>query len=176
MNPVRPRQPQQTGESNAPVELPHVLVRVAPDGTLTATVYGTPFPATAESGAWTRATFGQLTDAITQDRTITVRVEVRESDGTVFTDIIHARKPPRTAVPPDKPTHRARRQRHTRRPCSVDATADGFIPGKEVAVALIIAHTNATETGHDADPIPATGQEVILLGRVSRTLAVRRLA
>lgn len=101
MNPVRPRQPQQTGESNAPVELPHVLVRVAPDGTLTATVYGTLFPAAAESGAWTRATFGQLTDAITQDRTITVRVEVRESDGTVFTDIIHARKPPRTAVPPD---------------------------------------------------------------------------
>ncbi|MGK2348660.1 hypothetical protein [Actinomyces sp. W5033] len=63
----------------------------------------------------------------------------------------------------------------------MDATADGFIPGKEVAVALIIAHTNATETGQaragiDADPIPATGQEVILLGRVSGTLAVRRLA
>lgn len=181
MNPLRPRRPHPTGEPDAPVELPHVLVRVAPDGTLTATVDGTPFPAAAESGTWTRATFGQLMDAITQDRTLTVRVEVRESDGTVFTDIIHARKPPRTAVPPDKPTHRARRQRHTRRPRSVDATANGFIPGEEVAVALIIAHTNATETGQahagiDADPIPATGQEAILLGRVSGTLAVRRLA
>lgn len=181
MNPLRPRRPHQTGEPDAPVELPHVLVRVAPDGTLTATVDGTPFPGAAESGAWTRATFGPLMDAITQDRTITVRVEVRESDGTVFTDIIHARKPPRTAVPPDKPTHRARRQRHTRRPRSVDATTDGFIPGEEVAVALIIAHTNATETGQahagiDANPIPDTGQEVILLGRVSGTLAVRRLA
>ena len=85
-------------ETTAPVELPHVLVTVAEDGTLTATVDRTPFPS-PDGTAWTRATFGPLMDAITKDRTIAVRVEVRESDGSVFTDILRTRKP-RPAVAP----------------------------------------------------------------------------
>ncbi len=67
-------------DTTAPVELPHVLVTVADDGTLTATVDGTPFEEQATT-EWTRATFGPLMDAITRDRTIAVRVEVRENDG-----------------------------------------------------------------------------------------------
>ena len=89
MNLTSPRRPgPNDDDTTGPIELPHVLVTVAEDGTLTATVDGTPFPAPGET-AWTRTTFGPLMDAITKDRTVAVRVEVRECDGSVFTDIIH---------------------------------------------------------------------------------------
>ena len=168
-------------EQPVPVELPHVLVTVAADGTLTATVDGTPFPAPGET-VWMRATFGPLMDAITRDRTVAVRVEVRECDGSVFTDIIRPRTPRRAMALPEKPVPETRRSRHARRvPRLMEVTADGFVPGKDVAVAVIVSQTDATGTGAarvliDLDTLPdAAGQEVILLGRVSGTFAVRRL-
>lgn len=135
-----PRRSHPNDDENiVPVELPHVLVTVAADGTLTATVGGTPFPTPGET-AWTRTTFGPLMDAITNDRTVAVRVEVRECDGSVFTDIIRPRTPRRAAPAQRRPVTAAAR-------------------------ALI-----------DLDILPdTTGQEVILLGRISGTIAVRRL-
>lgn len=59
--------------------LPNVIVTVAADG-LTATVDGVVYPQ-PPAGAWTRASFGPLMGEITKSRTISVRVEVRESDG-----------------------------------------------------------------------------------------------
>jgi hypothetical protein len=167
-------------ETTAPVELPHVLVTVAADGTLTATVDGTPFTS-PDGSAWTRATFGPLMDAITQDRTIAVRVEVRESDGSVFTDILRTRKPRRAAAPSETPMPETRRSRHARRvPRLAKVTADGFVPGEDVAVATIVSHTDATGTGEaraliDLDDLPDGTHEVILLGRISGTLTVGRL-
>ena len=168
-------------EQPVPVELPHVLVTVAADGTLTATVDGTPFPAPGET-VWMRATFGPLMDAITRDRTVAVRVEVRECDGSVFTDIIRPRTPRRAMALPEKPVPETRRSRHARRvPRLMEVTADGFVPGEDVAAAVIVSHTDATGTGAaraliDLDTLPDTaGQEVILLGRISGTFAVRRL-
>lgn len=168
-------------DATAPVELPHVLVTVAEDGTLTATVDGTPF-ASPDASAWTRATFGPLMDAITKDRTIAVRVEVRENDGSVFTDILRTRKPRRAAAPPETPpVPETRRSRHARRvPRLAEVTADGFVPGEDVAVATIVSHTDATGTGEaraliDLDDLPDGTPEVILFGRISGTLAVRRL-
>lgn len=81
-----------------PVVLPHVVITVTGAGVLDVTVDDVAFPA-PESGAWTRGTFGPLLEAITQDRTIAVRIEVRETDGSVFTDLIHARRPTPTRVP-----------------------------------------------------------------------------
>ena len=167
-------------ETTAPVELPHVLVTVAEDGTLTATVDGTPF-ASPDGSAWTRATFGPLMGAITKDRTIAVRVEVRENDGSVFTDILRTRKPRRAAVPSETPVPETRRSRHARRiPRLAEVTADGFVPGEDVAVATIVSHADATGTGEarallDLDDLPDGTYEVILFGRISGTLAVRRL-
>ena len=177
--------PRRSGPNDddamAPVELPHVLVTVAADGTLTATIDGTPFPAPGET-AWTRTTFGPLMDAITKDRTVAVRVEVRECDGSVFTDIIRPRTPRRAMMLPEKPVPETRRSRHARRvPRLMEVTADGFVPGEDVAAAVIVSHTDATGTGDaraliDLDTLPDTaGQEVILLGRISGTFAVRRL-
>lgn len=168
-------------DATAPVELPHVLVTVAADGTLAAMVDGTPF-ASPEATAWTRATFGPLMDAITKDRTIAVRVEVRENDGTVFTDILRTRKPRRAAVPTEVPVQETRRSRYPRRvPRLAEVTAHGFVPGEDVAVATIVSHTDATGTGEartlvDLDDLPDTStHEVILFGRISGALAVRRL-
>ena len=177
--------PRRTGpnddDTTAPVELPHVLVTVAADGTLTATVDGTPFPS-PDASAWTRATFGPLMDAITKDRTIAVRVEVRENDGSVFTDILRTRKPRRAVAPSETPAPETRRSRHARRvPRLAEVTVGGFVPGEDVAVATIVAHTDAIGTGEartliDLDDLPeGSRHEVILLGRISGTLALRRL-
>ena len=176
--------PRRTGpnddDTTAPVELPHVLVTVAADGTLTATVDGAPFPS-PDATPWTRATFGPLMDAITKDRTIAVRVEVRESDGSVFTEILRTRKPRRAAVPSETPVPETRRSRHARRiPRLAEVTAGGFVPGEDVAVATIVSRTDATGTGEarsliDLDDLPDGTHEMILLGRISGTLAVRRL-
>ena len=181
MNLTGPRRSTPTDdEATAPVELPHVLVTVAEDGTLTAMVDGAPFPS-PDGTAWTRATFGPLMDAITKDRTIAVRVEVRESDGSVFTDILRTRKPRRAAVPSKSPVPETRRSRHARRvPCLAEVTAEGFVPGEDVAVATIVSHTDATGTGEartliDLDDLPDGTHEVILFGRISGTLALRRL-
>ena len=182
MNLTSPRRSHPSDDENpAPVELPHVLVTVAADGTLTATVDGTPFPAPGET-AWTRTTCGPLMDAITNDRTVAVRVEVRECDGSVFTDIIRPRTPRRAAPLSEMPVPETRRSRHARRaPRMMEVTADGFVPGEDVAVAVIVSHTDATGLGEaraliDLDTLPdAAGQEVILLGRISGTFTVRRL-
>ena len=181
MNLDGPRRPiPSEDETTAPVELPHVVVTVAGDGTLTAMVDGAPF-ASPDAIVWTRATFGPLMDAITQDRTIAVRVEVRENDGSVFTDILRTRKPRRAVAPSENPVPQTRRSRHARRvPRLAEVTAGGFVPGEDVAVATIVSHTDATGTGEaraliDLDDLPDGTHEVILLGRISGTLAVRRL-
>jgi hypothetical protein len=62
-----------------------------------------------------------------------------------------------------------------------EVTAEGFVPGEDVAVATIVSHTDATGTGEaraliDLDDLPTgTSPEVILFGRISGTLALRRL-
>lgn len=182
MNLTGPRRSDPTDQdTETPVELPHVVITVAPDGTLTAMVDGTLFPS-PEEAAWTRATFGPLMDAITKDRTIAVRVEVRECDGSVFTDILRTRMPRRAAALPEGPVSETRRNRHSRRaPRLMEIAGHGFVPGEDVAVATIVSHTDATGTGEahaliDLDDLPdASAPEVILLGRISGTLAVRRL-
>lgn len=180
---ARQRQPEL-----APVELPHVLVVVTEDGSLDVTVDGAPSPPPA-GRAWTRVEFGSLLDQVTQDRTVPMRIEVRETDGSVFTDILRPRRSTTTAATLGTaegwPVQR--RGRHAKdklRPVPVEVTADGLAPGEQVAVAVVLAHTRATSTGDMAvllDPglLSATrtgdGIEVLVHGRVSGTTQGRRL-
>ena len=65
-------------------------------------------------------------------------------------------------------------------PRLAEVTAHGFVPGEDVAVATIVSHTDATGTGEarvliDLDDLSHGTHEVILFGRISGTLAVRRL-
>ncbi|MCT1446252.1 MULTISPECIES: hypothetical protein [Actinomycetes] len=179
------RSRRNTPPDGPPVVLPHVIITAAETGALDVTIDGAAFPPPAEGQAWTRGTFGALLDAITEDRTVAVRIEVRESDGTVFTDLIHVRKPtpPRPAeTEPSQP-----RSKHTKAkpaPELVEVTGEGFVPGEDIAVALIVAHTDAAGTGHARALLDASRLagllddgvgEVVLLGRVSGTVRVRRL-
>lgn len=171
-------------EAEVPVNLPNVIITVATDGTLSAVVDGVIHPH-PPAGAWTRTTFGPLMDEITKDRTVSVRVEVRECDGGVFTDIVHARKPAPTAVAaehePVPGTRRGRRASAPRPLRLVRVEGEGFVPGEDVAVAIIVGHTDAAVAGTaralvDFDELPhgSTG-EVILFGRISGTTTIRRL-
>ena len=181
-NPLHHTPSQQADET--PVALPHVVIAVAENGALDVTVDGTPFPPPAAGSEWTRGTFGPLLDAVTHDRAVAVRIEVREVDGTVFTDLIRARKP--TPPPPDDEpagpgTQRSRRAKHTTQhepPVLIEVTGDGFVPGEDVAIAVVIAHGDAAPDGTMRGLIEAAQlaasptREVILLGRVSGAVTI----
>lgn len=179
------RSRRNTSTDAPPVVLPHVVITVTETGALEVTVDGAAFPPPAEGQGWTRGTFGELMDAVTADRTVAVRIEVRESDGSVFTDLIHARKP--TPPQPAETEPRQPRSKHTKAkqaPELVEVTGEGFVPGEDIAVALIVAHTDAAGTGHARARLDVSRLagllddgvgEVVLLGRVSGTVQVRRL-
>ena len=189
-NPLHRTPSQQPDET--PVVLPHVVIAVTETGALDVTVDGTAFPPPAAGAEWMRGTFGPLLDAVTHDRTVAVRIEVREVDGTVFTDLIRSRKP--TPPPDDEAaaapgTRRARRAKHTQQhepPVLIEVTGEGFVPAEDIAVAVIVSPTDATGTGtaralldrRQLDAVLPEGDgagEVVLYGRVSGTIVVRRV-
>ncbi|CAL8974559.1 hypothetical protein TESS_TESS_02796 [Tessaracoccus sp. O5.2] len=168
-----------------PVTIPTVLLQVRADGTVDATIEGHPLLPPEGVGRWRRSSLPQIIDHASSDRTIPVRIEVHEVDQTVFTDIISAR-PPRQPTPtvetePEPGPRRGRRALPPQTPRLVEVSGDGFVPGEDVAVAVIVGHTDATGTGHvsaliDLDTLPDSAtHEAILLGRISGTLAMRRL-
>lgn len=170
--------PLQRGKGSepetAPVVLPHLMIRVSDFGELTAIVDGKPVDP-PPTGAWKRGQFGDLLDLVTHDRTVTVRIEVHESDGTTFTDLIRARR--RTPPPIDQPTRASDKHTVRRRSTPVEITAEGFVPGEQVMVAVVTATTVATSTGcatAAVKPKEARDGEVVLIGRVSETVCIRR--
>lgn len=185
-----PRRATGPEPEETPVVLPHAVITVTEGGALDVTLDGTDVPP-PEGAAWTRSTFGPLLDALTRDRTITVRIEVHESDGSVFTDVIRARRCTRPEPPDTEAVTEAEDERGTpvksrtrRRPDLVEVTGEGFVPGEDVAAAVIIGRTEATDTGHARtlldrgrlrSLLPDGGGEVMLFGRISGTIHVRRL-
>ena len=98
----------------------------------------------------------------------------------MFTDLITAR--PRRALPEPEPAAAA--EPSSGLPVFHQVEGDGFVPGEDVAVAIISGHTDAARTGtaraliDPANPIPdqtAGRVEVLLLGRISGTTVIRRL-
>ena len=170
---------------SVPVTIPTVVVQVRADGTVDAAIDGHPLSPPAGAGPWRRSSLPQIIDPASAERTIPVRIEVQAADPTVFTDIISAR-PPRQPAPtaeadPEPGPRRGRRALPPRVPRLVEVGGDGFVPGEDVALAVIVAHANATGTGAaraliDLDTLPdGPTHEAILFGRISGTLAVRRL-
>lgn len=163
-----------------PVTIPTVVLQVRDDGTVDATLDGHPLPPPDQAGRWRRTSLPQIIDHASNDRTIPVRIEVHETDGSTFTDLVTAR--PKHATN-DTQTARqtALSPRRVAPPAFHSIEATGFVPGEDVAVAIILSHTDATGTGHartliDLDTLPDSHtHEVILFGRISGTLAVRRL-
>jgi len=165
-------EPHPEDERVVPVVLPHVVMTVDVDGTMTVTVDGRPHEPEPFAPPWRRDSFPQVLDQLTEQRRSPVRVEVHEADGTVFTDIItptRRRRPdPEASLPPTT----------TASPSLVVLHGEGFVPGEDVAVAVVIAHGDAAGDGTmrgllTPDQLAASPtREVVLLGRVSGTLTI----
>lgn len=174
--------PIPDSSAQMPVSVPHLVLDVREDGTLTATLNAHPVAPPEETDTWRRAMFAQIIDHVTHDRAIPVRVTVHEADGTTFTDILPAAKRPAPQPEADvKPEPvKAGKRRRPADPIEIDG-GEGFVAGEDVAVALITAHTDATPDGRvrvllDPQVVAAVkAGEVVLVGRVSGTIAVRSL-
>ncbi|WP_157013140.1 MULTISPECIES: hypothetical protein [Bacteria] len=170
--------------ANVPPVLPVVTMTVQPDATLRVAVDGEPFGAPTFAPPWHRHSFAQIISEVVEQRHSPVRIVVHELDGRVYTDIVTAPLHPtflssslpespapvdQTSPAPDttEPAHPL--------PCQ---NGEGYVPGEEVAVAVIVRHTGADSEGTaraivepsllDLSPT----HEVILLGRVSGTCIV----
>ncbi|WP_256278273.1 hypothetical protein [Brevibacterium sp. HMSC063G07] len=160
-----------------PPVLPHVVITATDAGTLDVTVDGKDLPPRSPKRPWTRARFGELLDTVTDERRVPVRIEVHETDGTAFTDIVHAARhrpePPATASPPATPK-KAKPTRH------VEVTATGFVPGEDIAIAIITGTAEADGQGRARAVIARAGLreagEVVLVGRVSGAVHVEALS
>lgn len=153
-----------------PAVLPQILLEAIDTEMLIATINGDKLSATPIR----RGDIAQtLTELVARFWSPT-RVEVREMDGSIHADILTPPAPRSSFAPPlDAPA--------TVTPPSLwEFTANGFVPGEDVALALVIRHTSADPTGTarvllDRGEMPVVTGEVILLGRISGTTSVQRI-
>ncbi len=171
-------QPDVPAPAQPIIHVPHVRVAVAPDGALSVTVDGAPFTAPEALRPLRRDTFGALADHLTAALDSPIRVEVHEADGSTFTDIL---TPPRRRsrfAPPEPAFPQQASAPAAAVAALLEVSADGFVPGEDVALAVIVAHSDAGTTGHGRALLQrdllelAPTREVLLLGRVSGTLSV----
>lgn len=168
------RNRRNESDEAVPVVLRHVVITVDITGTLAVTVDQQPhLPPAGE--VWGRGDFAAILDDLTEQRRVPVRVDVYESDGSHFTDIIHAHRPRRAPeLEPDDPA-----------PAGDDAVIEtpvpppnqmerlvGFLPGETVLVAQVSEEVAADENGTITPPDTALGP-VVVVGRTSGTLIVQ---
>ncbi|OUZ07233.1 hypothetical protein BHE97_17125 [Aeromicrobium sp. PE09-221] len=158
--------------------LPHVVVTAADTGTLTVNVDDKPFHPPDGDPPWTRATFGDLLDTVTRDRHVPVRIEVRETDGTVFTDLVQASRRPATGQP-DPPADEPPQRDAVRSFEQVEVVGERFRPGEQVLVAIVIDDVHAGPDGTARAALSPgriePADEVVLVGRMSTTLRTQRV-
>lgn len=170
-------------ELDVPAVLPHVVITVTePTGSLAVTVDGEDFPASENDGVWSSARFGELLDAVTEDRTRTVRIEVHETDGSTFTDIIRARRRTSNDTDPEQEPTETTPSKTTGKQAAATVSGEGFLPGEDVAIAALVTETTANEDGEVESRLTRrqkanlrAGAEVLVFGRTSGTTVLRRL-
>ena len=172
-----PHPPAATPEQPAapvvvPAVLPQILLEAVDSDTLIATVNGDKLSATPIRRSDIAQTLAELVARLGSP----TRVEVRELDGSIHADILtppsHRPRSP-FAPPTDAPAVVVL-------PSLLEFTANGFVPGEDVALALILRHASAGPTGIarallDRGEKPVVTGEVILLGRISGTTSVQRI-
>jgi hypothetical protein len=161
-----------------PVSLPLATITVDPYDVLTVTLDGAEYPPPSPTAPWTKGRFGELLDVLTADRTRTIRVDVHESDGSTFTDIIRAARTPRSEAIDESPAPRRARHRHA--PETIEVTGAGFQPGEEVTVAVVRSTVEATAAGSvrmtlDLGELPAGGADILMVGNTSSRVVSRRV-
>lgn len=153
-----------------PPVLPQILLEAVSADTLIVTVNGNKLAATPIR----RDAIAQTVTELVARLGSPTRVEVREMDGSVQADIL---TPPAPRSPFAPPEHA---ESQVSVPNLIEFTAEGFIPGEDVALALIVRHASADHTGAartilDRGEIPQLAGEVLLLGRISGTVSVQRI-
>jgi hypothetical protein len=158
-------------DTRVPVALPQVVVIVNTGGLLTVTVDHQPYRATDENSPLDRSVLGRTVDQIAAGCGCPVRVEVHESDGSTFTDIVTPRQP--RPQPRSSPAQQSAVALTT----VLEVAGRGFAPGEQVAVAVVVAHQVAAADGTARLRLPTalmSGRPgaVVLLGRETGTTAV----
>lgn len=168
MNLRTARQPyRRTVSPRVPVVLPTVRVEVHAGGSLDVVVEGDP---DAGATARNRDELPRIVDEIATRNASPVRVEIREADGTLYTDI---------AMPDTRSTaadEGAAAGQESGSPGEVGGR--GFLPQEEVAVAVVVSTQVAADDGTARVRVPPAllngiRGDVLLLGRSSGTVAVR---
>ena len=146
-----------------PVVLPLVEVTVDQNGHLTVTLDREPYSA---DGALQRGDLTPLVDDIANDLGTPVRVEVREADGSTFTDILTPTRDTTGHPPVARPVLAS--------PFGISGS--GFTAGEQVEVCVVVAHQVADTDGNAQLRLPAAlladHPHVVLVGRISRTIAL----
>ena len=163
----------------APIFLPLAIVNIGEMGAVSVTVDGGELPPPNTSEHWNRARFGELLDVLTHGRKRTIRIEVHESDGSTFTDIIHVARKERTPVKAGQPSA-MRRARHRPTHELFEITGSGFIPGEDVTVALVMSSAEGSADRKargliDLSQLADHRSEIMLIGRVSGAIVSERL-
>lgn len=168
-----------------PVALAHAVITATGPGILSVTLDGEPVAPPEEGDQWSRSRFGELVDVLTDGRRVPVRIEVHETDGTTFTDIIHVtgpqKSPPATNAESQKPAKKPK----TRKSGHLEVTGVGFTPGEVISAAVITTSTEAAPDGTATVKLPRNttkntnggrgGTRVILVGRASGRILTRRV-
>lgn len=161
-----------------PVSLPLATITVDTYGVLNVSLDGADYPPPSPTAPWTKGRFGELLDVLTAHRTRTIRVEIHESDGSTFTDIIRAARTPRPKSAAQSPAPRWARHRHA--PETIEVAGAGFQPGEDVTVALVRSTAEATAAGTVRmtlirGELPTGGTDVLLVGITSSRVVSRRV-
>lgn len=176
---------EQQSKANVPPVLPVVTMTVQPDATMCVAVDGEPLGPPTFAPPWQRHSFAQIISEVIEQRHSPVRVVVHELDGTDYTDIVTAPLHPSSLDPSELEQPPASTVGDAPAPDAPDPSHllalqndEGFVPGEEVAVAVIIRHAGAGAEGAARALIEpellelSPTREVILLGRVSGTCVV----
>ena len=170
-------------EPGGPVVVPVVEFTITADGSMTVTADGVAYLPEPFAPRWRREAFPTILDALTARYRSPLRVQVHEADGSTFTDIITPPRERPTPKPWETPVPVAvvSAPVPTAQPVLHQVAGAGFVPGEDVAVAIIHAHTDASSDGTaralltaEQAALAVTG-EVILLGRISGTLTIGRI-
>jgi hypothetical protein len=163
LNSAAPYRRDDRSTLRVPVVMPLVEVVVDEEGLLTVTLDREPYSA---DGALRREDLRRTLTDITADLRTPIRVEVREADGTTFTDII---------TPKQRDTERAPAARRVLA-SAFGISGDGFTAGEEVEVCVVVARQVAADDGSTQLRLPpallACHPDVVLVGRISGAVAL----
>ena len=147
---------------NIPIVLSVVHIEVTADGHLQVDVDGKPY---ADERKLRRGDLRAIVDEISGELGTAVRVEIREADGSTYSDI---------ETPTGSPA--PGRQVSEPEPATPTLTGVGFHPGEEVALAYVVVRQIADQDGNASVNLPpalvaAAREGLVLLGLGSLTVA-----